>query len=311
MCLLKLGKEINVDLPSLVDTRMLICANSGGGKSYLVRKLLEEVYGQVMVIVLDIEGEYRTLREKYDYLLIGKDADIPISMKATSLLPKKLMYLNMSTIIDISELKSKERMMYVKKFLTNLVELPQKYWKPCLVVVEEAHKFCGQQGKHDSGPAIIDLMTRGRKRGLAGVLVTQRIAKLHKDAAAEANNVFVGRMWLDNDQKRAADLLGFSSKDMTRGLRDLDPGMFYMFGPAIKSDVNRGMIGKVKTNHPKIGMQVDTVLTPNIKISKIISELMSLTQEAEDKKKKVLDYEKRIKELEREVIRENHTKWDS
>ena len=31
-----------INLPTLIDSRFLICANSGGGKSYAVRKLLEE-----------------------------------------------------------------------------------------------------------------------------------------------------------------------------------------------------------------------------------------------------------------------------
>lgn len=67
------GKEI--DLSTLIDTRALICANSGGGKSYTARKILEESNKEVMSIVLDVEGEFKTLREKYDFLLIGEEGD--------------------------------------------------------------------------------------------------------------------------------------------------------------------------------------------------------------------------------------------
>jgi hypothetical protein len=42
-------------------------------------------------------------------------------------------------------------------------------------------------------------MSQGRKRGFAGIIATQRLSKLHKDAAAEANNVIIGRTWLDAD----------------------------------------------------------------------------------------------------------------
>lgn len=154
-----------IDLKKLLETRMLFLANSGGGKSYAFRKFLEEVGNQVMVLIIDVEGEYKTLREKFDYLLIGGDGDIPLNMKSAPLLPKKLFELKVSTIIDISELKSSDRIMYVKKFLEALMELPKKYWLPCIVGIEETHKLCGQQDKHDSGPAVIDLFTRGRKRG--------------------------------------------------------------------------------------------------------------------------------------------------
>jgi uncharacterized protein len=36
-------------------------------------------------------------------------------------------------------------------------------------------------------------MSPGRKRGYAGLIATQRLSKLRKDAAAEANNVIFGR----------------------------------------------------------------------------------------------------------------------
>ena len=67
---------------------MLLCANSGGGKSYTIRKILEEVGNEVMSIVLDVEGEFKTLREKYDFLLIGQAGDVPINIKAAHLLPE-------------------------------------------------------------------------------------------------------------------------------------------------------------------------------------------------------------------------------
>ena len=91
-----------IHLPTMIDSRVLVCANSGGGKSYAARKLLEETHGKVMSIVLDSEGEFKTLREKYDFLLIGEGGDVPLSMQSAHLLPEKLLELNVSTIVDIS-----------------------------------------------------------------------------------------------------------------------------------------------------------------------------------------------------------------
>lgn len=150
--------DIRMELSVLIDSRMLLCANSGGGKSYTLRKILEQTSGEVISIILDVEGEFKTLREKYDFILIGQRADVAISIKAAHLLPQKLMDLNISTIIDISDLKMHDRILYMKKFLEALMELPRKYWKPCLVIVDEAHMYCGQQEKQDSTHAVIDLM---------------------------------------------------------------------------------------------------------------------------------------------------------
>ena len=77
-----------------------------------------------------------------------------------------------------------------------------------------------------------NLMCRGRKRGLAGVIATQRLAKLAKNVAAEASNFFMGRTFLDIDMARAADLLGMERRQ-AEAFRDLERGQFMALGPAL------------------------------------------------------------------------------
>lgn len=301
------SRKKRVDLERFVDTRGLICANSGGGKSYAVRKILEESNARVVCIVLDVEGEFKTLREKFDFLLIGEGGDVEINQKVAKLLPKKIMELSVATIVDISELQRRERILYVKHFLEALMELPRKFWKPCIIVVDEAHMLCGQQEKQDSYAAVIDLMTRGRKRGYCGLLCTQRISKLHKDAAAEANNVMIGRTGLDIDMKRASEILGFSSKKDMLSLRDLEPGEFYVFGPAISKHVDKEKIAKVITTHPKVGMDLSkNVIQPTAKVKKIISKLTDLPKEERKKIQQQRSYiaeidtlKKKLRQMER------------
>lgn len=308
-------KKLKINLPTFIDSRALICANSGGGKSYAVRKLLEESSDKVMAIVLDVEGEFKTLRERFDFLLIGEGGDVNLNMKSANLLPKKIMELEVSTIIDISDLRRNERIKYVKDFLEGLMELPRKkedggtYWKPCIVILDEAHMLAGQQEKQDSCSSVIDLMTRGRKRGYCGVLCTQRISKLHKDAVAEANNVMIGRTGLDIDMKRASEILGFTSKQQLLSLRDLEPGEFYVFGTAISRSVTKAKIGEVLTTHPKVGMDLrKEIIKPTEKIVSILSNLKDLPQEAENKLKEVNDYKKEIIELNRKFRVLEHSK---
>jgi hypothetical protein len=57
------GKKLDLDLPKLVDTRLLIQANSGGGKSWLLRLIAERA--GIQTIVLDNEGEFASLRERW------------------------------------------------------------------------------------------------------------------------------------------------------------------------------------------------------------------------------------------------------
>jgi hypothetical protein len=91
-----------------------------------------------------------------------------------------------------------------------------------------------------------NLMCRGRKRGLAGVIATQRLAKLAKNVAAEASNFLMGRTFLDIDMARAADLLGMERRQAEQ-IRDLERGHFIGLGPAIARRPVPVRIGAVRT----------------------------------------------------------------
>ncbi|MCK9209224.1 MAG: DUF87 domain-containing protein [Ignavibacteriaceae bacterium] len=280
---------IGISIQKLIETRALVQANSGGGKSYLLRKLLEETHGKVQQIILDIEGEFSSLREKFDYVVFGEGGDYPLSIKYADQMAKSLMELSVSAIIDLSELEHHHRIIFVERFLHRLVNLPKNYWKPCLIVIDEAHQFCPQNGNVSSAKPVIDLCTRGRKRGYSAILATQRISKLHKDAAAETLNKFIGRTGLDVDMKRAAEELGMSTKQDMLSLRALGEGDFFAFGPAISNEVTRFHVEKVKTNHPRSGSRIVEVPKPSDKIKELLGRLKDLPEEAEKEQKTIDD----------------------
>lgn len=292
------GKDFKMDLTEMMRTGLLVQANSGGGKSYLVRKILEETHGKVQQIVIDIEGEFSTLREKFDYLLVGKNGDIEANPKTAPILAKKLLELNTSAIIDLYELTHSDRIRFVKVFLEALINAPKDLWHPVLIVLDEAHKYAGEREKQESVGAVIALAERGRKRGFGKLFATQRLAKLHKDVAAETNNKLIGRTGLDLDMRRAADELGFSKEDMLT-LRNLEAGEFYAFGPALSRQVIKVRIGKVKTHHPEPGEGLaDYKPEPSTKVKEILKKLTDLPQEAEKELKEVSALKARVRELE-------------
>ncbi len=281
-----MNKEINIgtkiNLEDLLLSRLLIQANSGGGKSVLARIIIEEVFGKVPFIIMDIEGEYYTLKEKFGDILIigGQHADIPISLKSAALLPKEIIGNRLNVVIDMSDLKMNDRILYSKYFIEAMMDLPQQYWVNYFAFIEESHKLCGEQDKQASASAIKDLMSRGRKRGYCGVLITQRISKLHKDAAAECNNKFIGRTTLDIDIDRAAKELGFTAKTDKNILRDLKPGNFYAFGTAITPHhVHVVKINMPKTKIPKAGTDLDIKpKPPTDKIKQMLVKLNTLNE---------------------------------
>lgn len=274
-----IGDNAHLDVAKLIESRLLIQANSGGGKSHTVRRLLEQTHGQVQQIVLDPEGEFGTLRDAFDYVLVGKGGDLPADPRSAALLATKLLETGVSAIIDLYELHAQERKRFVRLFLDALVNADKALWHPCMIVVDEAHVFVPEHGEAESAGPVIDLCTRGRKRGFCAVLATQRLSKLHKDAAAECNNKLIGRTGLDIDMKRAADELGFG-RDRLLELRRLDPGEFFAYGPAISREVVKVKVGKVMTQHPKIG-HVAKVSAPTATIKAALAKLGDLPKEAE------------------------------
>ena len=291
--------SVRLNLERLLETRLLLQANSGGGKSWAIRRLLEQTHGQVQQIVLDVEDEFHTLREKFDYVLAGAGGDCPADCRSAALLAKKLLELNVSAIIGIYELKAHERVRFVRLFLDAIINAPRALWHPVIVVVDEAHTYCPQVGSAESSGAVIDLMTRGRKRGFCGILATQRISKLHKDAAAEANNKLIGRSALDVDMKRAGDELGFSSREDQSKLRTLKPGDFFVFGPAVSDQVISMKVGAVQTVHPKAGQRFAAAPPPREKVKKILAQLADLPKEAEKEIQTIAILQAKVRELER------------
>ncbi|MCB2089149.1 MAG: ATP-binding protein, partial [Sphingomonadaceae bacterium] len=141
------------------------------------------------------------------------------------------------------------------QFINALFDAPREFWFPALVVVDEAQMFApsvageiGEDTRRLTLSAMTNLMCRGRKRGLAGIVATQRLAKLAKNVAAEASNFLMGRTFLDIDMQRAADLLGMERRQAER-IRDLERGHFLALGPAISRRPVAVKIGPVQTGH--------------------------------------------------------------
>ena len=292
-----------INLPVLLETRLLVQAGSGGGKSWALRRLLEQTATSVQQLVIDPEGEFATLREKFDYVIAAAhDADAIASPHTAAMLARRLMESGVSAILDIYDLKSHERQQFVRRFLDALVNLPRKLWHPVMVVVDEAHVFCPQTGSAEALSSVIDIATRGRKRGICPVLATQRLSKLHKDAAAEMQNKLIGLTGLDVDVKRAADELGMSAKEAQQILRSLEPGEFYAFGPALTRAPERVKIGQVVTTHPKAGQRLMQAPPPaSNKLREQLAKLADLQRDAEHEARTVEELQAKNLNLAREL----------
>lgn len=290
-----------LDLERLLVSRLLVQANSGGGKSHAVRYLLEQTHGRVQQIVIDREGEFATLREKFPYLLVGPGGEVAADVRGAKLLARKLLELGLSAVIDLSELRLDQQRAYIAEFIEALNHAPRALWRDCLVVIDEAHLFAPEKGKGESQARepIATLLSTGRKRGFCPVLVSTRLARLDKDASAECLNKLIGRT-SSEDEKRAGEELGLSRAE-ARELRALEPGTFYAYGPAISAEPVLVRTGEIATRPPARGAARAPAPPTPAAIAAVAGELADLPAQAEEEEASTDALHRRIRQLEQEV----------
>jgi hypothetical protein len=230
------GAPAALDLEELLATRLLVQGNSGSGKSHLLRRLLEQSAPWVQQAIIDPEGDFVALADRFGHLVIDAEDH---SERGLQVAGERTRIHRVSTVLNLEGLDAEDQMRRAAAFLGGLFEVERDHWYPMLVVVDEAQLFApavagevSDEARKLALGAMTNLMCRGRKRGLAGVIATQRLAKLAKNVAAEASNFLMGRTFLDIDMARAADLLGMERRQAD-AFRDLERGQFMALGPAL------------------------------------------------------------------------------
>lgn len=277
------GRPVAIDVATLINSRLLIQAGSGGGKSNALRLLAEGVGGHVQFIIIDREGEFYTLREKVDLLWVGGSGELAATPRNAGDLAVKLLETGTSAVIDLYGLSIPDQKSYVRRFVENLNAAPRSLWHPVLVMIDEAHLFCPEkgQGEAESGDALELLASAGRKRGHCAVFATQRISKLSKNAAAELHTKLIGLATLDLDYKRAGQEIGLSV-DESRQLRDLELGEFFAAGRAlgVKGYQNVRLV-QAATDAPQAGKKAANAAAPSAAIHALLPALAELGKAAD------------------------------
>lgn len=248
------GQPFGFDLARLLDGRLLVQGTSGAGKSWTLRRIIEQTADSVQQVIIDPEGEFSSIPDKYTHTRIEAHK---LDSAALAVLATRIRAHRLSVVVDMSEMDRDGQLQGVSAIFDALINAPRTQWSPCLVVVDEAHLFAPFGGQSAATTAVrkaaigavVDLMSRGRKRGLAGVLATQRLARLSKSVASEVHNFLVGMNTLDLDIRRAAETIGWDASKAFDKLPGLSPGDFIAVGPAFNRSPSSVRIGPVRTHH--------------------------------------------------------------
>ena len=248
------GTAVTVDLARLLAGRLLIQGSSGAGKSATLRRLIEQAHRHITTILVDPESEFGNLATHIGATSI-RGADF--TSEGLTAVALRARAHRLPIHLDLSDLEPDARILQASAFFTGLVAAPRADWgNTCLVAIDEAHLLAPHlaasardaEARRLGVAALTDLCARGRKRGLAPVIATQRLAKLASSVLSELQNFLLGLNVLDRDVARAADLLGWSY-DKASVLRDLPPGRFIAQGPALCRYPTILQIGACETVH--------------------------------------------------------------
>jgi hypothetical protein len=248
------GVEICIDLERLIAGRLLVQGSSGAGKSQTLRRLVEEAFEYVPVIIVDPEGEFDNLAEHIGATTLRAPELAADGLTSVAVSARQH---GLPLHLDLSGLGADERIVKASAFFAGLFGARRDdSARTALVVVDEAHLLA----PHVAGSArdaetrrlgvatLSELCSGGRKRGIGTVLATQRLAKLAASVTSELHNSLIGLNVFDRDVARAADRLGFSTSQAER-LTRLAPGDFYALGPALCLRPVLTTIGATATQH--------------------------------------------------------------
>ena len=202
---------------------ILALTNIKNAKSYMValRKALDYLratkpqYGLgdvIAVLEADEEHALGSLINELEYL---KEMNLfaPQGTKISEIVqPGKTTIMNLKgTPPDIQQL-------IVNRIATALFEL-RKIGKipPMMMVVEEAHNYCPQQGQVMSSKIMRTIASEGRKFGLGMAIISQRPAKIDKNVLSQCNTQLILKVTNPNDIKAVVA----SVEGLTSGMADL------------------------------------------------------------------------------------------
>jgi hypothetical protein len=253
--------DVIFDLDILRTSHMIVTGASGSGKSYTFRVLAEQLYNIVPIFLFDPEEEYLTLKDKFDFVIIGGDgADAPIHPQTAEITIKRLMAANMSAIFNLYSLSVEDQYLWVETAIHTLMNLPRDAWHPVVVMLDEAHLWCPEKGEGnvDARNECVNLAKRGRKRGIMNIWATQRLSNVDKSAVAELQNYLVGHTVLHTDQERTAKVLGVvrhERDEFFNQMHKLSKGFFFAQGAALVSNKRRVLqkVNKAQTEHLEPG----------------------------------------------------------
>lgn len=265
-----------------------IMGMTGMGKSNLVAAICEEVAPKIRMSIIDIDGEYKSLKEIYPFLVVGRgpDVDRQVTIADAEALADEVLTNDLSVILDFSGFDDDaERHEFVRLYLDRLFKLEGKLKRPHMIVFEEASEYFHQRHKSEVSRTAERVAKRGRKRGIGLLLATQRPASVDKEVLNNCKTLFLLGQQFAHEIKAYSGMLP-SSFDAEKAIRNLTQGQAIVRQKGIDGKYRAGVYNIRKRRTTDLGR------TPQLEDSIVRLETKNLLEDEPE-------LEARIKRLEK------------
>jgi len=301
---LNISQDLDLDLERIIGQCIAILGIRGSGKSNTAGVIFEELLrNSYPMSIVDIEGEYFGLKESYEVLVVGtgEGVDIEIDADCAGEIAQVSMEQNVPVVLDLSGFLSDERTELLKAYLSSLWNLAGRLRRPYIIGIEEAHEFIPQGVKTELKEMIARIALRGRKRGLGGIIVSQRSAKVDKDVLSQAGILFLHRVVHEVDMRVYGELLPWRKSEVKEIIGSLDTGdCIYINGDSILPIYVR----ERATFHAGFTPSLEAVASPELRqVSASIIETIERARGGKRKRTQIEELETKIARLEEELAK--------
>ncbi|MCX6094377.1 MAG: DUF87 domain-containing protein [Candidatus Bipolaricaulota bacterium] len=299
---LNISSDLDLDLEKLIGQCIAVLGIRGSGKSNTAGVIFEELLNQQYPMsIVDIEGEYFGLKEKYEVLVVGTGdgVEIEITPDCAAEIAEVSMQQNVPVVLDLSGFLSDERTELLKEYLGALWDLAGKLRRPYIIGIEEAHEFIPQGVKTELKELIARIALRGRKRGLGAIVVSQRSAKVDKDVLSQAGILLLHRVVHEVDMRVYSELLPWRKSEVKEIIGSLETGHCIF----VNGDVVQPIYVRERaTFHAGFTPTLDAVTPPTLKqVSASIIEAIERAREGKGRRTRTQELEEQLARLEEKL----------
>ena len=298
------GTPVDLPVVDILTGRGFITGKSGSGKSNTASVIIENLLAESFpVLIVDTDGEYYGLKERFELLHAGADeeCDIVVSPEHAEKIAGLALEENVPIILDVSGyLDDDEAQRLLTEVAKSLFAKEKKLKKPFLMLVEECHEYLPEGGgMTEAGQMLIKIGKRGRKHGLGIVGISQRPADVKKDFITQCDWLVWHRLTWDNDTKVVGRILGSEYADAIEGLGDGEAFLATDWSGALR----RVQFHKKRTFDAGATPGLEDFERPELKSvdGDLVSELEAISEEQARRESEIADLRQKLDEKEAKI----------